>query len=272
MKALLAAASAILIPGLLAELLGRDPPPPVAPVPEEPSRSLTEEAAVLERGRLSARQRALARLGVHPDAGASELLAAQFERYRKDELPPALWLDLFEAAAQRGDARLQSLLAEREAALARSNDPLARFRECLQGGHAEAGRAIFVTKPAAGCVRCHAVDGQGGAIGPDLTWLRHSVDRLRILESIILPDSTHAPGFQPAVIRLKSGEEIGGVITWEGREEVTITSLADGKKRLLKTADFLERIPAVSPMPPAFGVVLSKREIRDLIEFLAEGD
>ena len=37
-------------------------------------------------------------------------------------------------------------------------------------------------------------------------------------------------------------------------------------------ADIQERIPAVSPMPPAFGVVLSKREIRDLIEFLAEGD
>jgi hypothetical protein len=25
-------------------------------------------------------------------------------------------------------------------------------------------------------------------------------------------------------------------------------------------------------MPPSFGTVLSKREIRDLIEFLAEGD
>lgn len=266
MKPWFALIPALLIPGSLAQLSGQNPPP------DEPVRLLAEEAAVLENGRLSARQRALARLAVHPDPAASELLAAQFERYRTGDLPPALWLDLFEAAARRGDARLPALLAEREAALAQSNDPLARFRECLQGGNAEAGRMIFTSKPAAGCARCHAVDGQGGAIGPDLTWLRHSVDRLRILESIIQPDATHAPGFQPAVIRLKSGEELGGVVTWEGREEITLTSLADGKKRNLKTAEIQERIPAASPMPPAFGVVLSKRNIRDLIEFLAEGD
>jgi hypothetical protein len=62
------------------------------------------------------------------------------------------------------------------------------------------------------------------------------------------------------------------VVTFESNDELTITSVADGKKRTLKTADIAERTPLPSPMPPHFGAVLSKREIRDLVEFLAEGD
>lgn len=227
---------------------------------------------MLEKGRITAQRKALARLAVHRDPDAGKLLIAQLERYRAGQLPVALWLDLFEAAAKRDDAQLKSMLAERESELAKSTDQLIRFRECLEGGDADAGREIFTKKPAAGCVRCHSVDGKGGAIGPELTWLRRSTDRIRVLESLILPNSTLALGFQPALLKLKNGEEISGVITFETMDDLTITSVADGKQRKLKTADVEERTPLPSPMPPHFGAVLTKREIRDLIEFLAEGD
>ncbi len=59
-----------------------------------PPRTIAEEAVVLASGRLSARQRAFARLAVHPDRDANALLAAQFDLYLKGELLPALWLDL----------------------------------------------------------------------------------------------------------------------------------------------------------------------------------
>ena len=199
-------------------------------------------------------------------------MLAQFERYRSGDLPPSLWIDLFEAAAKRDTPALTTMLAERERELEKSTDPLVRFRESLEGGDAEAGREIFTKKPEAGCIRCHAVDGKGGAIGPDLTWLRHSVDRIRILESLIVPNATLAPGFQSVLLKLKSGKEISGVITFESSDDLIITSVTDGRKRKLKAIDIAGRTPLPSPMPPHFGAVLSKHEIRDLIEFLAVGD
>lgn len=239
---------------------------------EPPTRTVAEDAALLEKGRPSAQRRALARLAVHPDPEAGHVLLAQLRRLQSGELPLALWLDLLEAAAQRDTPELKAALAERERSLQKATDPLDRFRECLAGGDAETGRRIFTENAKAGCTRCHAVEGQGGALGPDLTWLRHSVDRIRILESLIAPNATLAPGYQPAWLKLKNGEEITGVITFAGADDLTITPLGDGKPRKLKITDIAERTALPSPMPPHFGAVLTRREIRDLIEFLAEGD
>ena len=244
----------------------------VAAGEESPPRTVAEDAAVLAKGRIRAQQNALARLATQTDPEADKVLLAQFARYRAGELPAALWLDFFEAAAKRNDAALKAALADRERELEKAKDPSVRFRECLEGGDAEAGRAIFATKPQAGCIRCHSVDGKGGQIGPELTWHRHTTERAHLLESLIVPNATMAVGYQCALLKLTSGEEISGVLTDESADELTVTSVVDGKKRKLKTSEIAKRIPLPSPMPPHFGAVLTKREIRDLIEFLAAGD
>ena len=215
----------------------------------EPLRPVAEEAALLERGRLSAQQKALVRLGRQPDSAADKVLLTQLERYRAGQLTPALWLELFEAIAKRPSAELQTHLSESRPELGKSADPLVAFRECLQGGDGEAGRQIFTQKPQAGCIRCHSMDGEGGQIGPELTWLRHSVERLHILESIIVPNATIAEGYGSALLKLSSGEEISGVLTLENAHDVTVTSITDGKKRKILVADIAERTPLPSPMP-----------------------
>lgn len=243
-----------------------------ADIPQEPQRTIAQEAEVLQSGRLSARRRSLARLALHPDPAATALLLAQFDRYEAGELPPSIWIEFFEAAAKRNDPSLTARLQEREQRLARSNDPLSRFRECLEGGDGEAGRAIFSAKPEAGCIRCHSVSGEGGKIGPDLTWLRNAMDRTLILESIIAPNTLIAPGFQHVLLTLKSAETVSGIISHETDETITITSVADGSKKEVSIADIAERTPLPSPMPPHFGIILDKRAIRDLVQFIATGD
>lgn len=237
-----------------------------------PATSVAEDAALLEKGRISSRKRALTRLGSSPDPAADAVLIAHFKRFQSGQMPPAIWLEFLEAAAKRSNPELKALLAKREETLAKSVDPLARFQECLEGGDGESGRKIFTTKPEAGCIRCHSIEGKGGAIGPDLTWLRNSVQRTHILEAILLPNSTIATGFQSAALKLKDGEEVSGVVSSEGAGEIAITSVADGKKRPVNPDDVASRVPLPSPMPPHFGAILDKRVIRDLVEFLAVGD
>ena len=136
----------------------------------------------------------------------------------------------------------------------------------------EAGRAVFEKRPEAGCVRCHSVDGKGGQIGPELTWLRKATERAHILEAIILPNATIATGFDSVALKLKNGETVAGVVRGESATDITLASFADGKRRTVKLAKVTERTPLPSPMPPAFGQVLSKRAIRDVVQFIAAGD
>lgn len=237
-----------------------------------PERTIAEEEAVLQSGRISARQRSLARLATRPDAAAGDLLKGQFALYRARALPPALWLDLFEAMAKRGVGDLRRLLGEKDAEIGLSINPLKRFEECLEGGDGAQGRTIFEKRPDAGCVRCHAMDGKGGQVGPDLTWLRNSTERSHILEAIILPNSTVAAGFPSMMLTLKNGETLSGIVRAETPDEVSLVSFVDGRRTIVAQTAIERRTPLPTPMPQHFGHVLDKRALRDLVEFIAAGD
>jgi len=239
---------------------------------ESPSASVAAHAAALERGSTREKQQAFAALATLPGAEADRVLHRELDRYERRELPPALWLDLFEAAAQRADPEIKERLAERERRLTSSRDPLQRWRECLEGGDAKAGRAIFAERAEAGCIRCHRMNRIGGEIGPELTGLGLHTERIFILESIVEPNAVISPGFASYLLTLKNGDVLAGVVTLMAVRKSSSTSLADGKRRTIKTADIAERTALPSPMPPALGLVLGKRAIRDLVEYIATSE
>jgi putative membrane-bound dehydrogenase-like protein len=228
-------------------------------------------APLLEKGTTRDKQEALATIAAQPVLEADQIILAQLDRLAANQLPPALWLDLLEAAAQRDNPEIKRRLAEREAALARSNDPIARWRDCLEGGNAKLGREIFTEKAEAACMRCHKYKGEGGDVGPDLAKIAQVTDRIYLLESIIDPNAKIAPGYDNVLLTLHNGEMVAGILNLDGAEEVTLTGIADGKKQKIKTADIKERTHVPSAMPPGLADVLGKRGLRDVIEFLASG-
>jgi putative heme-binding domain-containing protein len=98
------------------------------------------------------------------------------------------------------------------------------------------------------------------------------MDRTLILESIVAPNAVIAPGFASVSLTLNDGDTASGVVASQSSDEIPLTSFTDGTKRTVKTANIAERTPLPSPMPPHFGVILTKREIRDLVELIAAGD
>jgi quinoprotein glucose dehydrogenase len=89
-----------------------------------------------------------------------------------------------------------------------------------------------------------------------------------VLESIVLPNRVIAPGFESLLVVMKNGQSFAGLVKGEIGDELTLNSPEDGILKL-KKSDIAKRTPALSPMPESLIEVLTKREIRDLVEFLA---
>ncbi len=92
-------------------------------------------------------------------------------------------------------------------------------------------------------------------------------DREYLLESLINPNAKIAKGFG-VITRLRTdGRVISGVVQEED-DDHTVVKTGDGQTVDVAQADIEARTSAGSPMP-AFGKMLKKHEIRDLIEFLS---
>jgi quinoprotein glucose dehydrogenase len=236
-----------------------------------PAEAVKLNAAVLDSGTIPEKQEALATLGTLPGPQADAALLAQLDLLATGKLPIALRLDLVEAAAQRDNPEIKRRLAERENNLLQDKDPLAKWRDCLEGGNAAHGHQVFAEKAEAACMRCHSWKGVGGDVGPDLSKISQPHNRDYILESIVDPNAKIAPGYDSLLLTLNSGDILLGIVNKETADEVTVTNIADGKHQTIKTADIKERTHAPSPMPPGLADVLGKHDLRDVVEFLAAG-
>jgi quinoprotein glucose dehydrogenase len=234
-----------------------------------PELAVEVNAAMLGHGSIREQQAAIATIAEQQVNAADKVLVAQFDSYDNGQLPPALWLDLFEAAEHRPNLELKERLAAVERKSAQAADRLAKWNECLEGGNAKAGKQIFSEMAEAACMRCHKVKGEGGDVGPDLAGIGQRHDRRYILESIVDPNAVIAPGYENVLLTLQNGDIVAGILNSETGDEMVITSLADGKKQQLKKSSVKERINAPSPMPPGLADVLGKRNLRDVIEYLA---
>ena len=224
-------------------------------------------ATTLQTGTLGERQSALQSLAGLKGKEADDALRKALTQLIEGKLPKELHLDVLEAAAKRTSPSIQERLAQFEAKRD-TKDPLAKWRECLTGGDAKAGKILFHERQEAACARCHKLAGEGGDVGPDLAGLVAKKGRDYVLESIVLPNRVIAPGFESLLVVMKNGQSFAGLVKGEIGDELTLNSPEDGILKL-KKSDIAKRTPALSPMPESLIEVLTKREIRDLVEFLA---
>jgi quinoprotein glucose dehydrogenase len=234
---------------------------------QQPEEAIGQLAAVLGRGTTLERQGALSILAGIRGRAANDLLLLWLGKLQAGEAPPEIQLDLLEAAAKRPSARLKQKLEEYEAARPK-NDPLAKYREALAGGDAEAGRRIFFHKAEVSCLRCHKVKGEGGEVGPDLAGIGTRQKREYILESIVDPNKEIAKGYETVLVELKSGQIVVGVLREETATELRLLT-AEGKPVTVAKSQVEERTRGKSVMPEDVVKHLSRRELRDLVEFLA---
>jgi quinoprotein glucose dehydrogenase len=233
-----------------------------------PAEALPLLAKVLENGTTVEKQSALTTLGEMKNTDADAVLGKALGQLLDKKLPGELHLELLEAAAKRESAsEIKEKLAKFEATRAKT-DHLSAWRESLVGGDAESGRRIFQTKAEVSCIRCHKVKGEGGEVGPELFGLAAKQNREYLLESIVDPNKQIAKGYETVVLTLTNGKAVSGIVKEETPKDVKLMT-AEGQLITIAKDKIEERNRGKSPMPEDVVKYLSKRELRDLVEFLA---
>jgi quinoprotein glucose dehydrogenase len=218
------------------------------------------------QGEMVERQDALDVLAELKSPAADEAIVAALDQLVAGQLPADTALDVVEAAERRSSPAVQARLAKHKAAL--GEGPLAEYGVCLTGGDASRGRAIFFTRTEVSCVRCHQIDRVGGDVGPDLSKIADKNPREYLLEALVDPNAKIAKGFATQNIATVDGKVYTGIVRHEDDEVVRLIT-ADGKLIEIPQDEIDQRAGGKSAMPDDVIKKLSRREVRDLLEFLA---
>jgi putative heme-binding domain-containing protein len=132
----------------------------------------------------------------------------------------------------------------------------------IAGADARKGRQVFM----ATCSVCHRLYGEGASIGPDLTGAgRDSIDYL--IENIVDPSAIVAADYRLAVISLKDGRVLTGLLS--ARSERTITVQTMTERLTLERTDLSSiEESATSLMPEGLFQALGETQVRDLLAYL----
>lgn len=212
------------------------------------------------------KQAALTTLGKLPFNYSEKVLTKLLDQMQAGKLPNAVWLELSDALDASKSSALQSRF--NQLIRASSTDSLkAVYAGALTGGDPGRGANIFWANSSAQCVRCHAITDYGGNVGPQLDGVASRLKHEQLLEALINPSARIAPGFGIVTLELKNKQSISGTLQQE-KPDGYLMKVGDRPDTLIKKSDVANRINAASSMPQ-MTFLLNKKEIRDVVAFLA---
>ncbi|MBN9520206.1 c-type cytochrome [bacterium] len=131
----------------------------------------------------------------------------------------------------------------------------------------EAGRRVFEHPRLAGCARCHAIEGRGAGVGPDLSRIGRT-DRQWVVESILQPAAVVAPHYQAWKVETLDGRTRIGLLVATRLDESEYVD-EKGERFRVRAGDEAGVTPARgSLMPDGLLDGLTDQEARDLVAYL----
>jgi putative heme-binding domain-containing protein len=133
-------------------------------------------------------------------------------------------------------------------------------------GDVNRGRAIFDQSSAAQCKKCHAVQGFGGSLGPELTNIGRKYERKALLETIVDPSKAIAPEFVPHVLETKGGAVYAGFVVERTPQYVVLKDI-NSKRVRVDHEDIEVLMPQQKSLMPE--LLLSEVTAQDAADLLA---
>ncbi|MFN5787153.1 MAG: c-type cytochrome, partial [Bacteroidota bacterium] len=145
------------------------------------------------------------------------------------------------------------------------------FASALKDRNFKTGKSMYI---ATTCIRCHAIKGEGGNVGPDLTQIGTRFSTKDIMEAILLPSKTISDQYATTEFQLKNGKSMVGKITNQDEENYYIAQnpyVADILVKVPKKNVLSKNYSSVSSMLPGMVNSLNAEELRDLVAYLTSG-
>ena len=218
---------------------------------------------IFEKGTLIEQQLLLQSMAKMKPANTSAIFSDLIQKMVDNQLPSGVKLDLMEAVEASNEEKLVAKLD----ALKVKGTLTDEFKEALFGGSVTDGRNSFNYNSTIQCVRCHNVGGEGATVGPNLKGVASRLTREQLLQALIEPSARIAPGYGNTNFVLTDGQEVSGSIISETDELVQLKT-NDAEPLRIPVARIKSRENLPSSMPP-MGSLMSKREIRDVVEYLS---
>jgi quinoprotein glucose dehydrogenase len=233
-----------------------------------PERAYPLLADAARHGALEERRVAYSALADMNDPRVDALFTVELARHIGGLVPPEVALDLVLAAEKRPDSSVKRVLAN--LAAVRAIDPLtAPFVDAQHGGDKARGKRVLREKAETSCLRCHKIEwGEGGEVGPDLRGLSKRSTRAGILESIVDSNRRIARGYENWLFTFEDDTPVAGVILEETDTTVRVRTSQDEIVEIA-LSEVVERRRDLSAMPQDVAKFLTREEMRDLIEYLA---
>ncbi|MCE9543910.1 MAG: sorbosone dehydrogenase [Planctomycetia bacterium] len=190
-------------------------------------------------------------------------------------LPPAVsdaGVRLVNSSGRDLTALREALLAARAEKLVGTQFSPADQKQLLADvatrGDAARGEMIF-RRADTSCMKCHAIGGYGGYVGPDLASLGGGAELPHLLQSILEPSAKIKEGFQTVNVSLTDGWIITGVVKQKTNSTVIVRDALD-QLHFIPSGDIDELTQSnISLMPTGLANSLSKDELLHLVRFLS---
>ena len=149
-----------------------------------------------------------------------------------------------------------------------AGDDLPKFLAELPAADPVRGEAVY-RRAELQCLKCHAIAGAGGLVGPEMTSLGGSAQPDYLLESLLVPNAKVKEGYNAFAVATEDGRQVTGIKVRESDAELVLRD-AEGKLITLPKADIASRKDAPSLMPAGLVDGLTRQELLDLVRFLSE--
>jgi len=135
-------------------------------------------------------------------------------------------------------------------------------------GDATRGEQIF-RRAELNCMKCHAVAGAAGGIGPELSSVGAGSPVDYLINSIIVPDQAIKEEFVTKVIQTTDGRVFQGIVADKDDKRIVLRD-ATGELRVIPSDDIDDSKDGGSLMPKGLVNFLTRAEFVDLLKFLSE--
>lgn len=173
----------------------------------------------------------------------------------------------------RSDASLVNVLSA-AAGIDNNPDPLteeqlqALVAKVLKNGDPVRGEEIFRRKELS-CLKCHAISGAGGQIGPDLSPVGATSPADYVINSILFPEMAVKEAYIMKTIVDFDGKMHQGIVADEN-DDRTILKDANGNEIIIPADDIDLEKEGGSLMPKGLANFLTEEEFLDLVAYVGE--